>query len=321
MGTVARKRGCGVVIIFLFCLASAGTGWPQAATPEIRYQSVSPPANGQVELAGELEILHQDFQHSGTYLYFLKQTGGARIRLHFGRQPPTNLLTGVRLRVRGIRQADGSLMLASGGSGITQTSGTSSSSTPLPNTFGAQSTLVILVNFQDAPANQPYTVADAQNVVFGTASSFLLENSYHQTWLTGQVVGWYTIATSSTTCDTTSIASYAQSAAVAAGVNLSAYTHYVYAFPQNNNCGWAGSSLIGGSPSQSWINGSGMEMNTVDHELGHALGLWHSHLLDCGAGATIGSNCAIDEYGDIHGRSAASIAALQRLPERTAGLA
>ncbi len=255
-------------------------------------------AGAAVDVEGEFVIIHEDFKHSGRYLYFLNTPSG-QVPLYFNSKAPTNLLTGTHVRAHGTVDQSGTLILASGGSVTNLSKTTPPPTTPLPNTFGAQSTLVILVNFQDNPTNQPYTVAYAQSVVFGTTSSFILENSYQQTSLTGNVVGWYTIPVSSTTCDITSIASYAQSAASAAGVNLSSYTHYVYAFPQNSACGFAGASNVGGSPSQSWINGSGMEMHTVDHELGHAFGLWHSHLLDCGTSATIGSNCTINEYGDI----------------------
>src|SRR5258708_19447752 len=129
------------------------------------------------------------------------------------------------------------MIRASGGS-VTKGGSPPPRPAPRPYTLGAQSTLVILVNFQNDPANEPYPVATAQSLVFGTASSFFLENSYQQTWLTGNVVGWFTIPLSSTTCNLTSIASYAQSAASAAGVNLTAYTHYVYPFPQNNPTGF-----------------------------------------------------------------------------------
>ncbi len=160
----------------------------------------------------------------------------------------------------------------------------------LPNTFGAQQTLVILVNFADK-TTQPYRVATAQSVVFTTASNFDLENSYGQTWLTGDVVGWYTIALSSTVCDYSTLASQAKSAAQAAGVNLSAYTRYVYGFPQNA-CTWWGLAYVGGNPSQAWINGS-FQLGVVGHEMGHGFGLYHSHSQSCDL-----STCTTSEYGD-----------------------
>jgi hypothetical protein len=154
----------------------------------------------------------------------------------------------------------------------------------------------MLVNFQDDPI-QPYTISDAQTMFSGEVNNFFLENSYHQTSIVPTVVGWYTIPDSVTTCNLTQIATDAQNAATAAGVKLASYTRYVYAFPHNNSCGFAGSSYVGGNPSQSWINGS-LTVHVVDHELGHAFGLWHAHSLDCGTGATICSSGTVVEYGD-----------------------
>jgi M6 family metalloprotease-like protein len=303
---VDGRRGAGrfSAIIGLVAMFFA-TGTLQAKAGQSSIAAGEPAAVGinvrQLQLDGELEVRVADYKHHSKTRYFLKLPGG-RIALHFKRNPPTNLLTGAQVRIRGTRQQDGSVMLATGASVKGKPApppAPGAPSTPLPNTLGAQSTLVILVNFQDDPANQPYTVADAESAVFDTSNSFFLENSYQQTWLTGDVVGWFTIPVSSTNCDTSSIASYANSAAAAAGVKLSAYAHYLYAFPQNNACGWAGLSLIGGTPSQSWINGSSLNVHVIDHELGHALGLYHSHLLDCGTGATLGSSCSVVEYGDI----------------------
>jgi hypothetical protein len=284
-----------------FCLATIlltiGGYFSQSNAQSTADQSLSARA---VNADGVIEILHEDLtNNSSRYLYFLKTADGRRVRLRFAKHPPTNLLTGDHVSVHG-SQSGATITLASRGNLMNLAKTQPPPPTgPLPNTFGAQSTLVILVNFQDAPTNQPYTAAAAQSLVFGTVSSFLLENSYQQTWLTGGVVGWYTIPEISTTCNITSIATDAQAAATAAGINLSAYSHYVYAFPQDSACGFGGSSNIGGNPSQSWINGSGMELHTVAHELGHAFGLWHSHLLDCGTNATVGSNCAMIEYGDL----------------------
>jgi hypothetical protein len=241
----------------------------------------------ETDVEGELEVLHEDrHDEKSRYLYFLKNKE-ERFSLHFAAHPPT-LQTGSWVRVRGIR-VERALALESGS--------TSVESLPaiVPNSFGDQRTVVILVNFQDKPTEQPYSREHARSVVLGTANQFFAEASYQQTSLSGDVFGWYTIPMNSTVCDGWGIASQAKAAATAAGVNLSAYTRYVYAFPQNA-CGWWGTGTVGGNPSEAWVNG-GLMFQVVGHEMGHNLGLFHSRSIDCGS-TTLGSNCTTDEYGD-----------------------
>jgi hypothetical protein len=296
-----------LIVICLFFSVSSASAQVSAV---VSGSAASQPQVGtgqQVQLEGELEIIYQDFKDGRHSLsYSLKRSDGSRVPMQFAKEPPTHLLSGDHVRASG-QMSGGSLVLYSSptktnGSGGTTTSagdatGAATSSIPVPNTFGAQSTLVMLVNFQDDTV-QPYTTGDAYNAVFGTANDFFMENSYGQTSLTGDVVGWYTIPDSVTTCNLSQIATDAQNAATAAGTNLSLYMRYVYVFPQNNACGFAGSSYVGGNPSQSWINGS-LDIHTVDHELGHAFGLWHSHSLDCGTSSTICSSGTVVEYGDV----------------------
>ena len=271
-------------ILFLVLAVSLGAGGVFAQS--IRSASI------EEEVEGELEILHEDRDVGSRYLYFLK-AANRRFSLNFAKDPPTHLTSGARVRVRGVR-TNGVLALQSGGDSVQVLS------SALPNTLGEQRTLVILVNFRNNNS-QPYTVDFANNVFFSTTSNFFLENSYQQTHLSGVVKGWYTIDMASPinapTCDYSLISSLADQAASSAGVVLSDYSRKVYAFPQSG-CGWWGLSSVGGTPSRSWINGS-LELGVTAHELGHGLGLWHSHSLDCGATAVVGPSCATNEYGDI----------------------
>lgn len=270
----------------------------------------------RLETEGELQVQHVDYKDptQSHYVYLLKTDFGERFSLHFAKQPP-ELLNGARVRangllLRGVKARDASetegamalgdegtgvQFLAAGGSAATTTSSTTTA--PLPNTFGEQKTVVILVNFQDKPTEQPWTKDQARSTVFTTVSNFFKENSYDQTWLAGDVYGWYTIALNSTACSTSEIGNAAEQAATAAGVNLSIYTRIIYAFP-SNACGFDGMGTVGGTPSKTWINGK-LTLKVVSHELGHNFGLNHAHALDCGY-STLGSACKSIEYGDTY---------------------
>jgi hypothetical protein len=129
-------------------------------------------------------------------------------------------------------------------------------------------------------------------VTFTTTSNYYRENTYQKTWLSGMVVGWFTIAANSTSCATGTWASLAEQAASNAGVNVGAYARRIYAFPKTSACSWWGLGTVGGNPSRAWVNGS-YELRVVGHELGHNFGDHHSHSVACST-----SGCSTSEYGD-----------------------
>ena len=238
---------------------------------------------------GEIEVVYEDAHGRGRLLYLLN-TGAQKLELKFAGHAPPGLRTGMHVAVSGAQVGD-TLELNSGES----VNITAAEQVVSGNPLGQHRVLVVMVNFQDKQT-QPFTREQAQSVMFGTTSDFYREASYGQTWLTGDVYGWYTIPVSSTACDTAAIANYAKQAAAAGGANVTAYDHLVYAFPQNA-CTWQGRGSVGGSPSEAWVN-EWFELGIVGHELGHNFGLYHSRSMDCGD-AVVGSNCTISEYGDI----------------------
>ena len=204
-----------------------------------------PSQAASIELDGELEVQIEDSAAGSRIHHFLK-VGNTHVRLRFPGQGP-EMLSGTRVRARG-RLQNHELTLSSAGS-------MQAMALAGANTFGEQRVAVILVNFQDNPS-VPYPYSTAQDVTFNSTNAFYLENSYGQTWLTGAVFGWYTLPMSNSTCDYNQVASRADQAAAAQGVNLSQYTRRIYAFPQSGACSWWGLGTIGGNPSRSWINGN-----------------------------------------------------------------
>lgn len=162
-------------------------------------------------------------------------------------------------------------------------------------TTGEIKTAVILVNFQDN-TTQPKTAAQANSLVFSNVSDFLWENSYHHTFLSGDTFGWFTLPMSGAVCDTDTLVSEANDAAVAAGANLGAYAQVIYMFPKTP-CTWAGLGAIGPNGQKIvYVNGANaFDQRVIAHEMGHGFQLDHSDALECGASAIDGTCSDLDQ--------------------------
>ena len=163
---------------------------------------------------------------------------------------------------------------------------------PLPDTTGEQQVIVILVNFQDN-TSQPFSVAMANDVVFNQMNAYYSEASYQKAWLTGTVVGWYTLPmTIGTSCPPTSQILNEAVKAADPNVNFNNYGRIIVMFPGISVCYYGGVATLGKgtvntndgtiSASTVWINSNYLILSTIGHEFGHNLGLLHARDFDCG---------------------------------------
>jgi hypothetical protein len=155
---------------------------------------------GDLELEGTLEILHEDREDgSGVYHHFLSTHDGNRLSLE-GVQHP-DLLTGDRVRVRGVRSSQKLQLQTKNAENLNVLQ-----YAPLSTTFGQQKTVVLLVNFSN-DRSKPATISTV-NAWMAWSDAFFRENSYQQTSLSVDVFGWYTLPITNANCPTDSIRTY-----------------------------------------------------------------------------------------------------------------
>lgn len=294
-------------ISYLFFIAIlliiAPPGWSKQLPP-IQKNYSQYPKKELLNIEGTIEIrafLYLDKNQSEALQYFLHTKNGQSYYLNFVDKAPTNLTAGSMVKIKkafSIKTDKDPLELLV----LAKDIFIIKKSLRLPDAFGPQKTVVLLVNFQDQPNNKPYTPAAVQGMLFGTVNNHFIESSYHQTNLVGNVYGWITLPMNSTTdCYTltNTMPDLVATAAAQQGIDLSPYLHRIYFFPKTSSCTYGGAGSIGranSSYSHAWINGSN-SLYLYAHELGHNMGLLHSHRITCPNGGTQGS-CSIDEYGD-----------------------
>ncbi|MBD3584307.1 cadherin-like domain-containing protein [Salinimonas sp. HHU 13199] len=265
----------------------------------------------QAELVGEVDVVYEDSTLPGrTRLKYYLTTSKQKLRLFLpDDQNLPQLQTGNTVRAKGWLFKNGdparpesSLVLGNkhraidvlaAGSDVENTA--TSSDAALTGTTGEQKVLVLMLNFQDNTSARPWAMQEVENMVFGRVNDYYQETSYGQTWLTGDVRGFYTLPIN-TTCDYFGLDRYAQQVAEDNGIDLSQYQRLVYMLPKNENCTWRGQGTVGGNPSRAWLNGE-LNLLTIGHELGHNLGLKHAKELNCGSGY-ISDDCVAITYGD-----------------------
>src|SRR3954468_16582489 len=142
------------------------------------------PAAAESAYPGKLDIRHtDDFSHSrSSTRYTLRQAADKRFVVR--PQIAPNVPSGARVIVRGKRRGriiDGN---------IKARAGVRAAAAPL----GDYKVAVLLFNFADNPAAEPWTPAQVEDRFFNGANSvnvFFKEQSWNQVSLSGAVYGWY----------------------------------------------------------------------------------------------------------------------------------
>ncbi len=253
-----------------------------------------------VTLSGVYTEVHGDSRYADQTLHFLDVLGVHYALVTAGEPdvPP-----GAPATVVAAPGSGNTLDTTAPGGGITQTGPAPAA----PAATGSQSVLVINVAW--AGASLTATTAQEQSFMFGSdprsLAHYYSDTSYGQMTWTGTQTPTYTILPPSG-CDLYGLSDRAEAAATAGGYRPSSYRALMVNAP-DLFCGANGYGEIGGP--HTWIKdglwnlADGYAREVPTHEIGHSLGLFHSHGLECGS-VTVSSACLGDpashneEYGN-----------------------
>jgi uncharacterized repeat protein (TIGR01451 family) len=269
-----------VIIVFVAQSVASAQGPPDQVISEHALGN-SPFADqlsgeGPVTVTGILTVLHgDDFanKRSKNFYYIKDSKTKETYQLRFAKKVPGHLRSGATVKARG-RAKGGELYLA------LDESGQESLETLLPaqvKVAGEQKTLVMVANFLDASLS--CSVDSIEDLMFtdpvdNSVDDLYTETSFGEIWLTGQVVGPYTIDYTKDVCNVEAWANAADAVAQAEGVDTGDYSRKVYVLPPSA-CPGSGYGTVGGNPSRAWIFTCHLP-DVFAHELGHNLGMGHA---------------------------------------------
>jgi len=272
----ALAAGCAAVAL------AVGPAFPAGAVPTAQARSPQ-------RLSGTYILLHADSARSAISIPAIA-SGGTTYRLHGKSSYP--------FRPGQPVQASGTV---AGHDLTVATLSAAGSSVPTPSSMNV---LVELVNWT---APDAVTSAQAQQQYAVTNNTWFNNDSYGAMSVTASATNWLTIAAPTdpdgtgpnTACDNIgTIQSEGDQAAAAAGYNPATFSNVVYYYPTCAGEQWGGWGQVGGN--RTWLIGE-MDTRVAVHELGHNLGLNHSHSDTCtlnGVTVPYSTSCSVSEYGD-----------------------